>query len=84
MERRVLFAAGGKDASVWPEFIDDLEAHNGHRHSLLQLSQDMSPAYLKGIREHCRNPTGSSPGTEVPSCTQVSAVDVPQESGELE
>jgi transposase len=55
VQRRVLFAAAGKDAGVWPEFLEDLEAHNGHRHSLQQVSQDMSPAYLKGVQENCRN-----------------------------
>lgn len=53
--RRVLFAAEGRDAAVWPAFLGDLEARNGHRHALLQVSQDMSPAYLKGVRDHCRN-----------------------------
>jgi transposase len=55
VERRVLYAAAGKDAGVWPQFLEDFEAHNGHRHSLQQVSQDMSPAYLKGVQDHCRN-----------------------------
>ena len=50
-----MYAAAGKDTGVWPEFLDDLQAHNGHRHSLQQVSQDMSPAYLKGVQDHCRN-----------------------------
>jgi transposase len=54
-ERRVLYAAAGRDAGIWPEFLEDLEAHNGHRHSLQQVSQDMSPTYLKGVQDHCRN-----------------------------
>jgi len=52
---RVLFAAEDRDAGVWPKFLEALEAHNGHRHALTQVSQDLSPAYLKGVREHCRN-----------------------------
>lgn len=55
IRKRVLFAAEDRDASVWPKFIEALEAHNGHRHALTQVSQDLSPAYLKGVREHCRN-----------------------------
>jgi transposase len=54
-QRRVLFAVEGKDASVWADFIGDLEAHNGHRHALTQVSQDMSSAYLKGVQDNCRN-----------------------------
>lgn len=55
IQSRVLFATEDRDASVWPRFIEALEAHNGHRHALVQVSQDLSPAYLKGVREHCRN-----------------------------
>lgn len=55
LQKRVLFAAEGRDSGVWPQFLEALEAHNGHRHALTQVSQDMSPAYLKGVREYCRN-----------------------------
>ena len=55
VDKRVLFATEDRDASVWPKFLEALEAHNGHRHALTQVSQDMSPAYLKGVRENCRN-----------------------------
>lgn len=55
VKKRVLFAAEGKDHSVWLEFVTALEEHNGHRHALTQVSMDMSPAYQKGVRETCRN-----------------------------
>lgn len=55
VRKRVLFAAEDRDAGVWPKFIEALELHNGHRHALTHVSQDLSPAYLKGVREHCRN-----------------------------
>ena len=42
-----------------PRFIEALEAHNGHRHALTEVSLDLSPAYLKGVRETCRNATGA-------------------------
>ena len=53
--KRVLFATEGRDHQVWLEFIAALEKHNGHRHAVTQVSQDMSPAYQKGVRETCRN-----------------------------
>jgi len=55
LRKRVLFAAQKRDAGVWPQFLDALEAHHGHRHALTQVCQDMSPAYLKGVRAACRN-----------------------------
>ena len=55
VKRRVLFATPGKDAATWGEFIKALEAHNGHRHAITQVSMDMSPAYQSGVKEHCRN-----------------------------
>lgn len=57
VKKRVLFAAEDRDAGVFPQFIEALEAHNGHRHALTEVSLDLSPAYLKGVREHCRNAT---------------------------
>lgn len=53
--KRVLFAAEGKDAGTWDQFIEAFEEHNGHRHAITQASMDMSPAYQKGVAETCRN-----------------------------
>jgi transposase len=55
VKKRVVFAAEGKDHTTWEAFVAALEAHNGHRHALTQVSMDMSPAYQKGVRETCRN-----------------------------
>ena len=55
VRKRVLFATEGKDSEVWLKFVEALEKHNGHRHSLTQASMDMSPAYQKGVKETCRN-----------------------------
>jgi transposase len=57
IKKRVLFAAEDRDSGVFPQFIEALEAHNGHRHALTEVSMDLSPAYLKGVRETCRNAT---------------------------
>ena len=53
--RRVLFGASGKDASVIDRFAEDLQAHNGHPHAIMEVSMDMSHAYRKGVSENCRN-----------------------------
>lgn len=53
--RRVMFATEGKDKETWMRFVEALEKHNGHRHSITQVSMDMSPAYQSGVAENCRN-----------------------------
>jgi transposase len=55
VHKRVIFATEGKDHQVWHSFVAALEAHNGHRHAITQVSQDMSAAYTKGVGETCRN-----------------------------
>jgi transposase len=51
VQKRVLFATEGKDHATWEAFVTALEAHQGHRHALTQVSMDMSPAYQKGVRD---------------------------------
>lgn len=53
--KRVLFGTEGKDKATWAAFAEALEKHNGHRHSITQVSMDMSAAYERGVRENCRN-----------------------------
>ena len=55
VKKRVLFATEGKDQETWLKFVEALEKHNGHRHALTQASMDMSPAYQRGVADHCRN-----------------------------
>jgi transposase len=55
MKKAVLFATPGKDSATWGEFVTSLAAHNGHPHALTSVSMDMSQAYVKGVRENCRN-----------------------------
>jgi transposase len=55
MRRRVIFATEGKDKETWVRFLEALEKHNGHRHSITQASMDMSRAYQSGVAENCRN-----------------------------
>ena len=53
--KRVVFATEGKDKETWAKFVEALEKHNGHRHSITQASMDMSQAYQSGVAENCRN-----------------------------
>jgi transposase len=55
VRKRVLFATEGKDKQTWVKFLEALEQHNGHRHSITQASMDMSVAYQSGVAENCRN-----------------------------
>jgi transposase len=53
--KRVLLAVEGKDATVWERFSEQLSQHNGHPRAITQIAIDMSPAYMKGVRENFGN-----------------------------
>ena len=53
--KRVLLAVEGKDAGTWERFADQLVAHNGHPKAITQVAIDMSPAYIKGVKENFGN-----------------------------
>jgi transposase len=53
--RRVLLAVEGKDASVRERFAGQLGQHNGHPKAITQVAIDMSPAYIKGVKENFAN-----------------------------
>jgi len=53
--KRVLLAVEGKDATVWERFVEELGRHNGHPKAITQVAIDMSPAYLKGVRDNLAN-----------------------------
>jgi len=55
LAKRVVFATEGKDRETWTRFVETLEKHNGHRHSITQASMDMSKAYQAGVADTCRN-----------------------------
>ena len=55
LERRVLFATPGKDAKTWDEFRVALHAHNGNVRSIKNVSMDMSPSYMSGVKKNCKN-----------------------------
>ncbi len=49
--RRVLFGTEGKDAGGWAAFAQKLRAHNRHPKAITQVAIDLSPAYVKGVRD---------------------------------
>lgn len=53
--KRVLLAVEGKDAGVWERFAEQLGRHNGHPKAITQVAIDMSPAYVKGVRQNFGN-----------------------------
>jgi transposase len=50
--KRVLFAVAGKDKKVWESFVQALDDHNGHHRAIEEISMDMSPSYIAGVREN--------------------------------
>ncbi len=55
VHRRVLFGTEGKDASVWERFAQELQAHNGHPKAVTQVAIDMSPAFIRGVKDNFGN-----------------------------
>ena len=55
VKKRVLFACEGKEAKAWEAFAQALCEHNGDPRAITQASIDMSAAYIKGVKENCRN-----------------------------
>lgn len=53
--KRVLLAVEGKDAGTWERFAEQLGKHNGHPKAIRQVAIDMSPAYLRGVKENFGN-----------------------------
>ena len=45
----------GKDHKTVEAFTDDLKAHNGNPDQISDVSCDMSPAFIKGVRETLPN-----------------------------
>ena len=55
VNKRVLFGTEGKDASVWERFAQELQVRNGHPKAVTQVAIDMSPAFIKGVRDNFGN-----------------------------
>jgi transposase len=51
-ERRAVFVTEGRDQQTVERFAEFLADHGGDRETISEVSQDMSQAYLAGVREH--------------------------------
>jgi len=52
LKKRTIFIAKGKDHKTVKSFVDDVKAHNGDPNKILDVSCDMSPAFIKGVNEY--------------------------------
>lgn len=50
-EKKTVFVTDGKGSETVKEFVADLQEHNGKPEQIKQVSCDMSPAFIKGVRE---------------------------------
>ena len=51
-ERRAVFVCEGRDAQTVEQFAGFLEGRGGHPDNIVEVCQDMSQAYLAGVRDH--------------------------------
>jgi transposase len=54
-QRSVIFVAEGRDSETIKAFAQDLAAHRGDPKGVVEVSIDMSPAFIKGVTEHLPN-----------------------------
>ncbi|MCK5267591.1 MAG: ISL3 family transposase [Spirochaetes bacterium] len=52
VERRTVHISAGKDNKTVVDFVSELEAKKGKRKAIKQVSCDMSPAFIKGVKEN--------------------------------
>jgi len=51
-ERKTLHISSGKDNKTVVDFVEVLEAKSGDRKAIKQVSCDMSPAFIKGVKDN--------------------------------
>lgn len=51
IKKRTVFISEGKDSTTVKEFSKNLALHNGDNEQITDISCDMSPAFIKGVRE---------------------------------
>jgi len=54
-KRRTMFITEGKDNTTVKRFKDDFIEHNGDVNTIKNVSCDMSPAFIKGVKENLPN-----------------------------
>lgn len=56
-EKKTIFIAQGKDNQTIKAFTEDFIVHNGVVENISDVSCDMSPAFIKGVKENLPNAT---------------------------
>lgn len=56
-EKKTIFIAQGKDSQTIKAFSEDFKIHNGFVENISDVSCDMSPAFIKGVKENLPNAT---------------------------
>ena len=51
-EKRTIFITEGKDNSTVQRFAEDFESHKGTVENIVNVSCDMSPAFIKGVKAY--------------------------------
>lgn len=54
-QSRTTFVTSGKSSETVTSFVNDLEDHNGSSQQITDVSCDMSPAFIKGVKENLPN-----------------------------
>ncbi len=52
LQKRTIFIAEGKDHKTVKSFVEDVKAHNGDPDKIVDVSCDMSPAFIKGVNKY--------------------------------
>src|SRR3989338_499818 len=55
LKKRTVFIAEGNDQKTVEAFADDLKAHNGSTETITDVSCDMWPAFIKGVKDNLPN-----------------------------
>jgi len=54
-EKRTLYITEGKSSATVKDFVEDLESHAGKAEKITDVSCDMSPAFIKGVKDNLTN-----------------------------
>ncbi len=54
-QKKTIFVAEGKDHKTIKAFADDLPNHEAHPEQIMDVSSDMSPAFIKGVNLYLPN-----------------------------
>ena len=52
LERRTIFITEGKDNTTVKRFVEDFKEYNGNVDNIKNVSCDMSPSFIKGVKEY--------------------------------